>query len=167
MMVFYRGDNRKPEEIKKAGGFKARTERALDLVRSELISCCTSNNLADLSQKIRNGAVKDRYISTDETEECGGYSSQEYIYKISFPFLRKQPWDEKIIGENINIKVNSFTPELYLDSQATKLKDATIIALKNYANVTKEVTFLTPIPLANITHYKKKGETNFVDMSRA
>lgn len=77
---------------------------------------------------------------------------------IEFPQLEIRGWNDSVLGIKMDFKVNSFVPKLYLD--ASSLLWSKIIALKHFG-ATKEVTFLTSIPSANIVAYKKSRDFSF------
>jgi hypothetical protein len=80
---------------------------------------------------------------------------------MEFPQLEIRGWNDFVLGIKMDFKVNSFVPKLYLD--AASLLWAKFIALKHFG-ATKEVTFLTGIPPANIVAYKKSGDFSFKKM---
>lgn len=165
-MKIFRGDTREPATIIKSQGFFAKQPMTLADAKKHLLEYCGLNKSIktplDLSRYIIS-SPKPLYISTDPSEDCGGYSEKGYIYKIEIPKLDVKEFSEAVLGSGISVKANKFNPILYLN--ANTLQEASIIALKHYGNVTNEVTFLTSIPLEFITEYKKSGDSSFVKIS--
>ncbi len=161
MITVYRGDSRAPEVIK-SNGFAAQNPRSLDEIRADLLSYCKPpKSPLDLSRLIISSPQKE-YISTDPSEDCGGYSGKGYIYKIVFDDLKERQWTREVLGDNTEVKINNFTPKLYLNAE--RLSDASLIALQHYGTISREVTFLTAIPKQNIIQYKQSAEKGFHDM---
>ncbi len=164
-MIFYRGDSRNPTAIVTAGGFSARQPMTLHEARECVLKYCgaygSNLNPTDLSRLIISSPQKG-FISADPSEDCGGYSNSGYIYRIEFNTLEEKKYEEGILGNLIKMRPSAFHPKLYLN--AGSLNFATAIALKHFGNATNEVTFLTNIPIANITGYKKSGTSQFVPM---
>ncbi len=125
-----------------------------------LAYCAKGKSPLDLSRLIIS-SPQPEFVSTDPDPDCGGYSTKGFIYLIEFSQLENREWNDFVLGIKIDFKVNSFVPKLFLDTSS--LFWAKIIALKHFG-ATKEVTFLTGIPSANIVAYKKSGDNSFMKM---
>lgn len=175
MITFYRGDGRKPEEIKAAGGFTVWPE-AQELVDkaggvdswmyTHLFLAYKNNR--DVQRYIITGRSRARpTISTSKNDGCGGYDAG-YIYRIDFaesdlslvpltPGVMSYPTthDMKMLGGQ--------GMELYIDSD--RLRTSTVVGLDLKVN-TEEVAFFTKIPAAKITAYRdaRTGGSSFQPM---
>lgn len=161
IMIVYRTDSRDPNTIQNARGFYARQPMSIVNARRHLLDFCTApQSPLDLSRLII-GSPQPNYVSTDPKTDCGGYD-KGFFYQISVDNLEEKDWSAAVLGIANNLLVKPIWPKLFLN--ADTLADATIIALKHYGNPTKEVTFLTEIPLLNIIAYKSSKDKDFVLM---
>ena len=154
--IFYRGDTRGPEEIKR-DGFQLQSEAMATVQQYGGISGYMLHQLnihtkdTDVQRWVITGKDKSRpTISTAKNEGCGGYGSG-YIYKIDFGNdLTTHALDGNLVpfahGGNYGLRV-------YMNTGAQSLATAQIIALSLKVG-TKEVAFLTPIPSTYITEYR-------------
>jgi hypothetical protein len=162
-MIVYRADTRAPNQIR-ASGFKARLPMTIEQARLHLLSYCTPQSdpqrtPMDLSRRIIS-SPQPEYVSTDPSEECGGYASTKgYVYKIEFPHLTQKVFSTSVLGQTLKKNPNTLWPKLYLD--AAQLWFANIIALKHFGTSTREITFLTSIPVKNIVGYRAPNEKAF------
>ena len=176
--TFYRGDSRDPKDLK--DGFQAWVPlspvQARDLVRrfsgmpalkltlpamkkdlQETLNKGDKYNMLDLVRMIK--LEKNRttiHISTDLTEDCGGYSSG-FIYEIVFDdlvyFDNRGRCNEKPDSLECTSHFNTF---VVADDKV--LSDSNMIALSSKGN---EVSFLTTIPYKNIKRYKTPKATTW------
>jgi hypothetical protein len=179
--TFYRGDSPEPKDLR--GGFQAwvplTVVQARDLVRRfsgmQALKVTLPALKKDLQETLNKGAKytmldlvrmvkleKNRttiHISTDLTEDCGGYSSG-YIYEIVFAdvvyFDKSGRCTEKPDSLECTSHFNTF---LVADDKV--LSDSNMIALSSKGN---EVSFLTTIPYANIKRYKRPKSTTWTAM---
>ncbi|NRD71769.1 hypothetical protein HQQ94_00570 [Shewanella sp. VB17] len=171
---FYRGDTRTKAELVRAGGFKAwvplTLTQAISLVNrfnnantadvdlpcqahriKAQVNTSKKAKLLDLTRYVK--VIKDRtsvQVSTDLTEECGGYTSGN-IFKIQFDNLYAHDANTGIVTANpATLEVIShFGAQIITDTG--NLATASIIAITSKG---QEVYFLTAIPAKNIIGYK-------------
>ena len=104
-------------------------------------------NMIDLSRLIKAQKTRDSFwISTDYTEDCGGYNST-FKYKINFDDIEKVKINSSIIGSSTPINPKS-KPFVFIDTG----KNTVAVELKGLAG--GEVSFLTSIPTRNIIEFK-------------
>lgn len=179
--TLYRGDERSPEAIRDAGGFGAWVSLTLTQARAlvgrfnnastddvdlprqahRLIAQVNTGKkakLLDLTRYVK--VIRDRtsvQVSTDLTPECGGYASGN-IFKMRFDTLYSHDSQTGLVIHNPDsLEVTShFGAKVITDTG--DLATARLIAITSKGN---EVYFLTPIPVANISHCKLKGSDNW------
>jgi len=171
--VVYRGDTRSPASLKGFGGFSAWSELDIDGARQvvrrglgqnfviklptkakrleDLFNSknCQSLTLLTLARQIKLEKAGDTFhISTDPSDQCGGYTSG-YIYGIRFKTMylvdklgRAGPCSFDSIS-----RVNT---KMVLDAQTLDAANTVAIAIDP-----DEVAFLTTIPIAQIYKYKE------------
>ncbi len=109
-------------------------------------------NMADLSRLIKAQKTRDSFwISTDDTEACGGYTST-FKYKIRFDSVEKIKINSSTIGGSSPIKSRS-KPYIYIDAGKKNIA----VELKGQAG--DEVSFLTSIPIRSIVEFKPTSNT--------
>lgn len=175
-MELYRADTRTPEELIKAGGFKAwaypnKTEHDMRRTAIETVEEMykASGNKSELMSHIW-GTPDKRFISTALTADCMGQANkknyrfdkvlfkrvEEYskVYKMDIPNLQAYQFDNGHLGFTPRTIPPVLTPKLYMD--ANRL-DLVKWAIALGQPVGKEVTFVTMIPLRFIKAYKEHG----------
>ena len=181
--TFYRGDSRTPAEIKAANGFSARVPLTIAQARDLLKRCNglaptakvvlpaqakglqdaldseTKYKLLDLVREIkREKSQSTVHISTDLSEDCGGYSSG-HIYRIEFEKLNSKS-KSGLAEEPDSVECTSHF-DTYVVMETNSTSTAQTIALSSKG---KEVSFLTSIPYENISAYKAPGGREWKDM---
>jgi hypothetical protein len=172
MYTFYRAAGSAPDVYKLREGFKPRVQIELAQIRNMMNNAFKLGPLVgvaipkeaevlvkayalslqwkplDLAREIkREKSTTTCHISTDLNEDCGGYASGNYVYKIEF--------EDLFLGGKADITIASgswnprITPKLVANS--SDISTATVIGIAAGGN---EVSFLTPIPWANITQCK-------------
>lgn len=116
----------------------------------------------------RRGATSQKshdtaHVSTAMDDDCGGYASEGYVYKMEFKILSIMPISNAVLGQNLLKRAMPIWPELALSG--TKLNMSSVVAVKQRGSA-RELSFLTPIPLANIVGYKKSGPAPFIPFTR-
>ena len=165
-MILYRGTTRGPRAIREAGGFYPKRTLPIHEVRKLLLKYCGADknrkyNPLDLQEYIRN-SPQPEFVSTAPSIDCGGYSNKGFIFKIEAN-LTPYDWSNHVLGPKANVITKPRYPQLLMD--VGKLKDAKLIALQ-HNNFTKEVTFLTPIPMKNIVAYTPDEDKPFISLLR-
>ena len=179
--TFYRGDSRQPKDLR--DGFQAwvplSVVQARDLIRRfsgmQALKVTLPALKKDLQDTLNKGEKwtmldlmrmikleKNRttiHISTDLTEDCGGYSSG-FIYEIVFDDLVYFDKGGKCTENPTSLECNSHFNTLVVADDKT-LSDSAMIALSSKGN---EVSFLTTIPYANIKRYKMAKSTTWTAM---
>ena len=172
--TFYRGDTRSNTILAKAGGFTAWVPLSLPQARSVVTRCDGATTadvvlpiaahriikqlntqkkikLLDLTRYVK--VIKDHtsiQISTDLTEECGGYASGN-IYKIEYDDLYVRDSTAAVATQNpVTLEVTSHFGAMII-TDAALLANANVVGITSKGN---EVYFLTSIPAAKITKYK-------------
>jgi len=163
--VLYRGDTRKPEVVKRDGfalhGGGAAGVRAAGGTLQYLKNTLKGTNPQDIQRWIINGRNWDRpTVSTAYDPGCGGYDG-DYIYVIEFANLYEVALSRgSTIRGTLGIMEQRGEPELFLLMDNMILEHSRMIAIG--LNVgTKEVSFFTDIPSANITWYRTKNQVKF------
>jgi hypothetical protein len=169
--VIYRGDTRPPAQLEK--GFEAWVPllegQARNVIKrsqgqnfdiklpkgaKRLETAFNKNmnlNLMTLGRQIKLEKAGDTFhISTDPTEDCGGYSSG-YIYAMKFKTLYLVDKAGKVTTGALK-NVRGINPQLVFDT--TSLSTASIIAVVIPGQSGVEVAFLTTIPRVNIYKYR-------------
>lgn len=178
---FYRGDSREPKDLK--DGFQAwvplSPQQARDLVRrfsgmqglkltlpalkkdlQETLNKGDKFNMLDLVRMIKQEKNRTTvHISTDLTEDCGGYSSG-YIYEIVFDDLVYFENGGRCTEKPDSLECTSHFKTLVVADDKT-LSDSGMIALSSKGD---EVSFLTTIPYKNIKRYKTPKSTTWTNM---
>ncbi len=155
--IFYRGDERSPEIIKR-DGFDLWNDAKGEVQRLGGIAGYINQRVIQMFRKaldIERWAVTEKNrsrptISTSLNEGCGGYDGA-YIYQIEYMDLASADIAKSPKGVS------------WLLSGQT-LQASKHIAL-DLEIATKEVVFFTHIPPAQITHYKGKNDKSFKPMS--
>lgn len=159
-MIFYRGDSRSPETIRKQKGFQAKRPMTILQARQHLLSYCVTSTPLDLSRWII-ASPKPEYISTAPDEGCGGYAHMGYVYKIEFNNLTERQFSDAFCGGPLLRRPNSLWPSVVSDGVTIGFSKT--IVIKHKTDV-KELTFFTEIPLANIVQYRASSERTFTAM---
>ncbi|WP_261985218.1 RHS repeat-associated core domain-containing protein, partial [Pseudomonas arsenicoxydans] len=152
-IVVMRGDNRSPDTIRKAGGFFPRDNRGPEIKQEfkQTVVTKTINALAREHVSVPNPA----YISTGMNEESGGYGdTRAFLYRMEVPGLIERDINDQTLGLDKPFK---FAPKNRLDTRLL-MSDDTLDQSSFVAVIpatTVEVTFITPIPSANIVAYRK------------
>lgn len=183
---FYRGDSRSPSEIKKAGGFSnwkapLSVQQARNLIKrssdsavamglpqesdwNKLLTGGGKYNLTSYANNIKYATAKSHtssYVSTDPSEDCGGYDDEGYVYEMAFDplYLGTTATGDFAAPSGANPFKVTVKPKLVLDSQ--NLDTTNVVALCCIG----EVAFFTPIPYANLTRYRaSRGSKGWVNM---
>jgi hypothetical protein len=182
---FYRGDGRKPEDIKGAGGFSnwkapLTVQQARNLMlRSSDASLFTNlpeksdwnsffrpgktYGLGSYAQNIKYATAKSHtssYVSTDPSEDCGGYENEGFVYEIEFDtlYLGKSITGPFAAPSGSNPFKVLVSPKLVLDTM--DLSTSTVVALCCIG----EVAFFSPIPYANVKRYRQSGTSGWQSM---
>jgi hypothetical protein len=174
--TFYRGDSREPKDLR--DGFQAwvplSVVQARDLIRRFSGMQALKVNLPALKKDLQDTLNKgDKYtmidlvrmikqeknrttihISTDLTEDCGGYSSG-YIYEIVFDDVVCFDKGGRCTEHPKSLECNSHFNSLVVADDKV-LTESNMIALSSKGD---EVSFLTTIPYANIKRYKTPKST--------
>ncbi|MBT3380454.1 MAG: hypothetical protein HN742_03740 [Lentisphaerae bacterium] len=177
--ILYRGDTRSPSQL--ANGFQAWVPVSAEVARSiirkgagalldntpiRLPSAASRHeeglgkryNLLTLGRQIKQEKAGDTYhISTDPSEDCGGYTSGN-IYAMQFDGLHLLDKTLKPSKKALN-QVLPLNP-LVLINQPT-LTNATTIALVIGGGAGPEVAFLTSIPRQHICKYKSPKDQSW------
>ncbi|AKJ31995.1 hypothetical protein [Caldimonas brevitalea] len=168
---FYRGDTRPPQELR--NGFTAWASLSAEQARTLLKRFMGTRDSVDLPRQAKglqdaingsNAAMslidlvrqvkieKNRstvHISTDLTEECGGYADG-YIYEMTFPSLNTLTTRNVLTSNPPSLECTSpINPLVVLDGDTIDASQTLAISSRG-----DEVSFLTPIPYACITRYK-------------
>ncbi|TBN31099.1 RHS repeat-associated core domain-containing protein, partial [Pseudomonas sp. BGI-2] len=158
-IVAMRGDDRSPNTIRKAGGFFPRDNRG-EKIKDEFAQAVLSKGINSLAQGHVRSAVPG-YVSTGMDEDSGGYGdSRGYLYRMDVPDLRERDINEQTLklGAPFN-----FTPKGRLDTRLLMSGD-TIDQSEFVAIIppmTVEMTFITPIPNANIVAFRKARDNQW------
>ncbi|MFJ2714382.1 RHS repeat-associated core domain-containing protein, partial [Pseudomonas sp. NPDC087346] len=151
-VVAMRGDNRTPEQIRAAGGFFPRDNRGL-AIKQEFKQEVKIKGINTKSQEhVRNPVPG--YVSTGMNEESGGYGdSRAYLYRMEIPGLREQVINDQTMGLEPPF---TFTPRKNMDARllmsGATLEQSEFVAV--IPGMTVEMTFITPIPSANIVAFR-------------
>ncbi|HWG79252.1 MAG TPA: hypothetical protein VN681_05725 [Stellaceae bacterium] len=109
----------------------------------------------DLKEYIIRSKLKGASISTDLTENCGGYASRPWRYRIDLGVLEERPWSAA--GPNVVLPPlisRSQMPTLCLNEP--ELGTATWIAILMPPGAdSRELTFFTEIPREFLTVVKR------------
>jgi hypothetical protein len=187
-MFLYRGDSRSPATIKAGGGFKAWVPLTAQQAQNLVLKFCGSTaqlqlppqvaatvarrakeapfglDPGDLARLIISTKSRDTaHVSTAMDEDCGGYASLGYVYKMEFQVLMIVAITNAVLGQNLLKKSLPLWPELALSG--ARLNMSGVVAVKQ-RGAARELSFLTPIPLANIVAYKKSGPAPFIPFHR-
>ncbi|GHV04700.1 hypothetical protein AGMMS50229_06570 [Campylobacterota bacterium] len=176
MFSFYRADDRTPEQIKTAQGFRPRITLPVNDARLLLRKCYewgahghksfenapdwlnnmfkNKVNIKDFASTIKSKVDHETvWISTDITVECGG-RPKKYRYKIEYDNLCVS---DKIDGFLQANDINNFkvwvNPKIVTDGPSLDYASTIAIACVGY-----EVSFLTPIPYSNIKQWQEAEE---------
>lgn len=176
--TFYRGDSREPKDLR--DGFQAwvplTVVQARDLIRRFSGMQALKVNLPVLKKDLQDTLNKgDKYtmidlvrmikqeknrttihISTDLTEDCGGYSSG-YIYEIVFDGVVYFDKGGRCTENPKSLECNSHFNSLVVADDKV-LTESNMIALSSKGD---EVSFLTTISYANIKRYKTPKSTTW------
>jgi hypothetical protein len=173
--VFFRGDERDQTVIKRDGfaihGEAAAIVKRMGGLLKYLIatfhppSAPKGVNSNDVQRWIVTGRARDRpTVSTSLDQGCGGYDTS-FIYRIEFANL----YDLPLTPGSPAFTMLGLTQYSAHDRVLRLLVDNMILTNSRIVAVdlgigTREVSFLTDIPAANVTQYKPKG-MNFMSMA--
>lgn len=182
---FYRGDGRTPAEIKKAGGFTnwkaplsvaqarslilrtADTTVDVDLPEksdwNKLIIGNAKYNLGSYANNIKYSTAKSHtssYVSTDPSEDCGGYANEGYVYEVVYDTLylgaaATGTFAAPIGATPFKVRVK---PKIVLNTLSLDTSDVVAVCCIG------EVCFFTPILYANVRRYKPSQGTGWINM---
>lgn len=153
-MAFYRGENRAPNKISEAGGFKPWSQdtpaEILQRFKSEFSKNATEHSQAHVRSPNRD------YISFGTDMAAGGYAdSRDYLYEIKIPKMHEQNITAQVLGtETLKFRKNVASPRLLLDGETVDTSN--FVAMLPARTV--EATFVTPIPKEYITRFRHKGK---------
>lgn len=174
---FYRAVKSGPSVYKQRGGFQPRVQIELAQIRNMMENAFKGTKHAvtiprgaevmytayqtsskwkpiDICREIkREKSTSTCHISTDLNEECGGYASGNNVFVIEYD-------DLYVNGVLNNQNASDLNPRIQpkLISNAKNIADATVLAFAAGGN---EVSFLTPVPLANIVEYHAPDVTGW------
>lgn len=174
--VVYRGDSRTPAQLRTYGGFTAWVPLSLQQAREVVRRSYGENfelhlpkaaarleaafnrslnlNLLTLGRQIKLEKAGDTFhISTDPTEDCGGYASG-YIYAMRFKTLFLVDKAGQVSSGPL-AAVRGINPKLVLDKHGYTEAGTIAVAIPGQGGA--EVAFLTSIPMANIFKYRMPG----------
>ncbi|AHL35810.1 toxin [Pseudomonas brassicacearum] len=154
-IIVMRGDNRSPDEIRRAGGFFPRDNRGLK-IKQEFREALMTKGFNTLANEHVRSPVPG-YVSTGMDEDSGGYGdTRNYLYRMEIPGLEERSVDQQTLGIDKPFK---FVPKGRLDARLlmsnNTLDQANFVAM--IPPMTVEVTFITPIPSAYIVSFRKAG----------
>ncbi|MDR6959123.1 insecticidal toxin complex protein TccC [Pseudomonas brassicacearum] len=154
-IIVMRGDNRSPDEIRRAGGFFPRDNRGLK-IKQEFREALMTKGFNTLANEHVRSPVPG-YVSTGMDEDSGGYGdTRNYLYRMEIPGLEERSVDQQTLGMDKPFK---FVPKGRLDARLlmsnNTLDQANFVAM--IPPMTVEVTFITPIPSAYIVSFRKAG----------
>ncbi|SFX86588.1 MULTISPECIES: RHS repeat domain-containing protein [unclassified Pseudomonas] len=154
-IIVMRGDNRSPDEIRRAGGFFPRDNRGLK-IKQEFREALMTKGFNTLANEHVRSPVPG-YVSTGMDEDSGGYGdTRNYLYRMEIPGLEERSVDQQTLGIDKPFK---FVPKGRLDARLLMSNDtldqANFVAM--IPPMTVEVTFITPIPSAYIVSFRKAG----------
>lgn len=151
-LQLYRGDSRAPEEIKKTGGFFAKSQKGGEQIKQEYYE-----KLREGADNVARGHIAFKnsdFVSAAVNEQCGGYSDG-FIYKMEIPSFTEQLFNEATLGAGArSIKKGKLFPSLLIDGRNYQ-ESSNIAIFQPAQSESREVTFLTPIPGRYITHWRK------------
>ncbi len=180
-VMLYRGDTRSPAAIKAAGGFAAwvplNVATARDVIRralgwkfplsfpkagarleKEINDLGQMFNLLLLARQIKATKTRDTFhVSTDFTEECGGYSNG-YIYAMRFAKMNMS-FDSYFVEPLKKDKLSAVKPRFVMDTPSLATASTIGVAIDK-----AEIAFLTTIPVAQIIKYKEPKGVDWYDM---
>ncbi len=175
--TFYRGVGSGPTTYEDRAGFKPRVQIPLDQIRNLMSNAFfrTMHPVAipelatimheayeekltwkpiDICREIKKEKSGTTcHVSTDLNEDCGGVSCN-YIYEIKYDDLYVNNILDNHESSDLNPRVS---PKLI--SNAANIADATVLA---FAAGGDEISFLTPIPLANIVRYRESSSDEWL-----
>ncbi|WP_256661479.1 RHS repeat-associated core domain-containing protein [Pseudomonas sp. F01002] len=152
-VIAMRGDNRSPDTIRKAGGFFPRDNRGPE-IKQEFKQTAVTKGINTLARE-HVSSPNPAYVSTGMDEDSGGYSdTRNFLYRMEVPGLIERDINDQTLGLGKPFK---FTPKGRLDTRLLMSDDtldqSTFVAV--IPATTVELTFITPIPSANIVAYRE------------
>lgn len=173
--TFYRAVKSGPAKYKERGGFKPFVQIDLPQIRNMLknafkgeanavtipeaaevlrLAYQTKSNWSalDLAREIkREKSTTTCHLSTDLSEDCGGYATGNYVFMIQYNDL----YINDILNNQSRTDLSPVVkPKLV--SNAANISDATVLGIASGGN---EISFLTPIPLDKIVKYRAPNTT--------
>jgi insecticidal toxin complex protein TccC len=152
-VVAFRGDDRSPTKIRAAGGFFPRDNRG-PAIKNEFKQAIVKKGMNTQAQEHVRSPVPG-YVSTGMDEDSGGYGdTRAYLYQMEVPDMSERAVNEQTLGLGAPFK---FTPKGRLDARllmsGETLDQSEFVAM--IPPMTVEMTFITPIPSANIVAFRK------------
>ncbi|CQH97669.1 Rhs family protein [Yersinia enterocolitica] len=153
LMTFYRGDDRSPEAIRKAGGFYPRSGDSSKDVLTRFKKAFSEDAAGHSQAHVRQGNPD--YISFGTDLDSGGYAdTRSYFYEVKIPGLRQQNITAEVIGtQSVRTGPKVSAPRLLLDGHSVDTSN--FVAMLPARTV--EATFVTPVPIQFISRYRMKG----------
>lgn len=150
-MDFYRTDDRDPFKIQSSNGFGLKAAKAISAIRLWLKTSYGNGTVqSQLSLQFASG--QEWAISFTSNKDLGGLE-KKFCYKVSIPSLQKYEVNLASVGVQPNA-TDAAKTKLWMD--AATIDNATIIALwSSQPGRSVEYSFVTPIPLINVTMYSK------------
>nr|WP_241493793.1 RHS repeat-associated core domain-containing protein [Enterobacter cancerogenus] len=153
VMTFFRADDRAPTEIKKYGGFTARSADSRENILSRFKKAFSEDAAGHSQAHVRQGNPD--YISFGTDLESGGYAeTRSHLYEVKIKGMKVTDITGDTMGTAAVRKGPKVSaPRLLLSGDSVDTSE--FVAMMPARTV--EATFITPVPLQNITRYRYMG----------
>ncbi|MEN4700012.1 RHS repeat-associated core domain-containing protein [Pantoea agglomerans] len=153
VMTFLRADDRAPTEIKKYGGFTARSADSRENILSRFRKAFSEDAAGHSQAHVRQGNPD--YISFGTDLESGGFAeTRSHLYEVKIKGMKVTDITGDTMGTaTVKKGPKVSAPRLLLSGESVDASE--FVAMMPARTV--EATFITPVPLQNITRYRYMG----------